>query len=105
MQQLHAEPLYCILQRKHQNSGNQGNAKRTIERIGDFGTVVGAVCLCRKASCASPHETENGVHHAEDGAAQTDGSNVGDTVLMTHQHHVDQSQQWHGDVADDVGDG
>ena len=64
--------------------------------------VVAAVGLRREACGACPHEAENGIKHAEDGAAQPDGPDVSHRVQVTHQHHVHQTQQGYGDVADDV---
>ena len=105
VEQLQAEPFHEALQRKHQNGGNQRDAEGAIERMCHLGLVARAVGLRREARGARPHEAEHRVHHAEDGAAQSDGSDVGHAVLMPHQHHVHEAEQRHGDVADDVRDG
>ncbi len=104
VEQLHGNPFDGSLQGEHQHGGNQCDAHGAVEAVGDLLMVVATVCLCGEACRSSPHEAEDGVHHAEDGAAETDGTDIRNGIQMPHQHHVHQAQQRHGDVADDVRD-
>lgn len=61
--------------------------------------------MCGESGGACAQEAEKGVEYAENRAAEGYGSDIDRRAEVTHQHHVDQTEQRDSYVADNVWDG